>query len=63
MPSNGEIIERTVHEFQKVQAHMQNAKRENAMDTYGGLKKDYLSLKAVLMSLGVNLAEIDIMKE
>ena len=63
MPGNGEIIERTVHDFQKVQAHMKNAKKENATETYEGLKKDYKSLKAVLNSLGVNLAEIDEIKE
>lgn len=63
MPSNGEIIERVVLEFQRVQAHMQNAKRENARETYEGLKNDYLSLKAVLTSLGVNLTDIDKIKE
>ena len=63
MPSNGEIIERSIHEFQKVQAHMIRAKKENALETYEGLKIDYLSLKAVLMSLGVNLASIDRIKE
>lgn len=63
MPSNGEIIERNINEFQKVQAHMLTAKKENAMETYEGLKKDYLSLKAVLTSLGVNLTNIDRIKE
>lgn len=63
MPSGAEIIERTVHDFQKVQAHMKNAKRENALETYEGLKKDYLSLKTVLNSLGVNLTDIDEIKE
>ncbi|MBD5493625.1 MAG: hypothetical protein HDR12_04385 [Lachnospiraceae bacterium] len=63
MPTNGEIIERTVLDFQKVQAHMKNAKRENATETYEGLKKDYRSLKAVLTSLGVNLTDIDEIKE
>ena len=52
MPSNGEIIERTVFDFQRVQAHMKNARKENATETYEGLKNDYLSLKAVLISLG-----------
>lgn len=42
---------------------MKNAKKENAAETYEGLKKDYKSLKAVLNSLGVNLTEIDEMKE
>lgn len=63
MPSNGEVIERTVLDFQKVQNHMKNAKKENAVETYEGLKNDYLSLKAVLTSLGVNLTDIDKIKE
>ena len=42
---------------------MRNAKEENAAKTYAGLKKDYQSLKTVLTSLGVNLTEIDEIKE
>ena len=63
MPSNGEIVRDTVDQFQIVQAHMKNAKEENAVKTYEGLKNDYLSLKAVLTSLGVNLTDIDKIKE
>lgn len=63
MPSNGEIVRDVVDQFQKVQAHMKNAKEENAAKTYEGLKNDYLSLKAVLTSLGVNLTDIDKIKE
>lgn len=63
MPDNGEIIRDVVDQFQKVQAHMKNAKEENATKTYEGLKKDYRSLKAVLTSLGVNLTDIDEIKE
>lgn len=63
MPSNGEIIERAINDFQKVQDHMANAKSENAVKTYECLKKDYISLKALLTSLGVNLTAIDIIKE
>ena len=63
MPSNGEIIERNINEFQKIQAHMIIAKEENATKTYASLKKDYRSLKAVLTSLGVNLTDIDEIKE
>ncbi len=63
MPGGAEIIRDTVNEFQKVQAHMKNAKEENAMKTYEGLKKDYLSLKAILTSMGVNLTDIDELKE
>lgn len=63
MPSNGEIVKDVVDQFQKVQAHMKNAKEENAVKTYEGLKNDYLSLKAILTSLGVNLTDIDKIKE
>ena len=63
MPGGAEIIRDTVNEFQKVQAHMKNAREENAMKTYEGLKKDYKSLKAVFDSLGVNLTDIDELKE
>ena len=63
MPSNGEIIKDVVEQFQKVQSHMKNARKQNAAETYEGLKKDYLSLKAVLTSLGVNLTDIDQIKE
>ena len=52
-----------VPEFQKTQAHMKNAKEENAIKTYEGLKKDYKSLKAMLQVSGVNLTDIDEIKE
>ena len=63
MPSNGEIIERAINDFQKVQAHMMIARKENATETYASLKNDYMSLKALLTSLGVNLTDIDQIKE
>ncbi len=49
MSNAAEIIERTVNAFQRIQAHMRNAKKENATETYEGLKKDYKSLKAVYL--------------
>lgn len=63
MPNAAEIIERSVNEFQRVQTHMKNTRRENAVETYEELKKDYKSLKVVLNSLGVNLTDIDEIKE
>lgn len=63
MPDNGEIVKDVVEQFQKVQAHMRNAKEENAEKTYEGLKKDYKSLKVILNSSGVNLTDIDEVKE
>lgn len=63
MPSNGEIIERAINDFTKVQKRMLLAKKENAVETYADLKDDYISLKVLLTSLGVNLTEIDRIKE
>lgn len=63
MSDNREIIERAVNNFQRIQAHMKNAKKENAVETYEGLKDDYISLKVLLTSLGVNLTAIDKIKE
>ncbi len=40
MPANGEIVKDVFDQFQKVQAHMKNAREENAVKTYEGLKKD-----------------------
>lgn len=63
MPNNAEVIERAINDFQKVQYHMNNAKSENAIKTYECLKKDYISLKVLLTSLGVNLTAIDTINE
>ncbi len=61
--NNGEIIQKGIEEFQKIQGHMLIAKKENAIETYASLKRDYLSLKALLNSLGVNMTDIDEIKE
>ena len=63
MPNSAEIIRDALNDFQKVQDHMENARNENAVKTYEGLKKDYISLKALLTSLGVDLTAIDKIKE
>lgn len=63
MPSNGEIIRDAIYDFQKVQKRMFLAKEENAIKTYEDLKEDYISLKALLTSMGVNLTELDRIKE
>ena len=37
--------------------------KENAVETYAELKSKYLALKALLNVIGVNLIDIDIIKE
>ena len=63
MPSNAEIAKDTIEQFKKIQRYMILAKKENAAETYAELKSDYLSLKALLNVIGVNLIDIDIIKE
>lgn len=63
MPNGLEIIKAAIDEFKEIQEYMQLAKEENAQRTYAKLKKKYLSLKAILNVAGVNLTDIDEIKE
>ena len=68
MPSNAEIVKDTAEQFKKVQRYLLLAKEENAIKTYAELKRQYIVLKALLTSLGVNviginLTDIDKIKE
>ena len=61
--NNAEIIKNAMDDFQKIQNYMLIAREENATRTYMSLKDEYLSLKALLTVLGVNLTDIDKIKE
>lgn len=63
MPSNAEIAKDTIEQFKKIQRYMAVAKEENAERTYAELKDEYLTLKALLNVIGVNLTDIDKIKE
>ena len=63
MPNGAEIIRDAINDFQKVQKRMLLAKEENAEKTYAELKREYFSLKAMLNVAGVNLTDIDEIKE
>ena len=63
MPNVLEVTKDTIMQFQRVQKCMLLAKKENATETYAELKTDYLSLKAILNVAGVNLTDIDEIKE
>ena len=58
--NGAEIMKNAMDEFQE---YMLLAREENASRTYAKLKKKYLYLKALLHSLGVNLTDIDDIKE
>ena len=63
MPSGIEVTKQALDDFKKIQEYMLLAKKENAVETYSELKEEYLSLKAVLNVAGVNLTDIDRIKE
>ncbi len=63
MPNGIEVAKDAIDQFQKIQRHMLLARKENAAETYESLKEDYLSLKALLNVSGVNLTDIDRIKE
>lgn len=63
MPGTLEIAKDIIEQFQKVQKHMLIAREENATKTYESLKDDYLTFKAILNVAGVNLTDIDKIKE
>lgn len=63
MPISLEIVKTAIDDFAKVQRRMKLAKKENAPETYADLKEEYISLKALLNVAGVNLNELDKIKE
>ena len=63
MPSGIEVTKQALDDFRKIQEYMLSAKKENATETYAKLKKEYQTLKALLNVSGVNLTEIDEIKE
>ena len=63
MPNGLEITKAAIDDFKEIQEYMVIAKEENADRTYAKLKSKYLALKAILQVAGVNLSDIDEIKE
>ncbi|MCI9614025.1 MAG: hypothetical protein HFG93_02570 [Dorea sp.] len=63
MPDGLEIMKAAVDDFKKIQRYMTLAKEENAAKTYAELKREYLAIKTILQTAGVNLTDIDEIKE
>lgn len=62
MPSAADIIKDYVTEFSRLQDWMISVKETNP-ETYNSMHKRYIELKVTLSSLGVNLEQIDRIKE
>lgn len=63
MPSISDIVKDSIVEFSRLQNWMLSAKENNAMDTYKMMLDRYKELKVILAVSGVNLEEIDKLKE
>lgn len=63
MPTGIEVTKAALDDFRKIQDYMLSAKKENATETYAKLKDEYLTIKALLQVSGVNLTDIDKIKE
>ena len=63
MPNGLEITKAAIDDFKEIQEYMVIAKEENADRTYAKLKRKYLALKAILQVAGVNLTDIDEIKD
>lgn len=63
MLSGIEVTKAALDDFKKIQTYMLLARKENATETYAELKKEYLTIKALLNVSGVILTDIDIIKE
>ena len=63
MPTGIEVTKQALDDFKKIQEYMLLAKKENAVETYAKLKAEYLTIKALLQISGVNLSELDKIKE
>ena len=61
--TNLEITQKAMEDFKKIQEYMLLAKEENATKTYAKLKDEYVYLKNFLNVAGVNLTELDKIKE
>ena len=56
-----EMIQRDIEEFSRLQRYMTLTEKDSA--SYKAMKERYHDLKAILTSCGVNLTEIDRIKE
>lgn len=52
-----------MEDFREVQRYMILSKEENANKLYAELKEKYIYVKTLLNSLGVNITELDRIKE
>lgn len=63
MPGMSDIIKDSVVEFSRQQNWMLSSKENNDMTTYKMMYDRYIELKVILATAGVNITELDKIKE
>jgi len=56
-----EMIKITIEEFERLQDYMMSCEKDS--EAYQKMKKRYVTLKVILTASGINLTEIDFIKE
>lgn len=56
-----ELMQKNVEEFARLQSYMILAEKDSSI--YKAMKGRYIELKVILTALGINLTELDIIKE
>ncbi len=63
MPDAAAVIRDSINEFSRLQNWMLTAKSNNDIDTYNLMYERYVELKVTLISLRVNITELDKIRE
>ncbi len=56
-----EMMQKNVEEFERLQDYMISCEKDS--DVYKKMKRRYTALKVILTASGINLTELDIIKE
>ena len=59
--TEGEMLKLSIEEFSRLQDYMISCEKES--DAYKKMKRRYIELKVILSASGVNLTELDMIKE
>mgnify|MGYP006964306094 CR=1 FL=1 len=56
-----EMLQRNIEEFERLQDYMVSCEKES--EAYRKMKRRYTALKVILTACGINLTELDMIKE
>lgn len=59
--TEGEMLKLSVEEFSRLQDYMESCEKDS--DAYKKMKRRYIELKVILSACGINLTELDYIRE